>query len=67
MGGGGSWFGGERPSPGAASTEFAHAFDFVSVPSHSNTAAPGDGRTPGRLLSAVIDPPRWRASQVVGA
>ena len=42
----GEGVGGVRPSSGAASTEHADAPDFITAPSHSNIAAPEDGRTP---------------------
>jgi hypothetical protein len=38
--------GGVRPSPGAATTEYADAPDFITSSSLSNIAAPEDGRTP---------------------
>src|ERR1035437_2815834 len=56
---------GVRPSSGAASIEFADAFDFIISPPLSNIAAPEDGRTPPGPSLAVIDSLSLRAVPIL--
>src|ERR1039458_6968284 len=56
---------GVRPSSGAASIEFADAFDFIISPPLSNIAAPEDGRTPPGPSLAVIDSLPLRAVPIL--
>ncbi len=57
----GDRLGGGRPSLGAASTVYSAASGLVGAGSHSNIAAPEDGRTPIKLPPGVNDPLQLRA------